>query len=1161
MQEQNNLIRQKADLTNKIISNVKNLAKAESDFYESEGLAGETMKKINALLASTNGLREDNVKQLIVSQKELSKVHNEMKMLEKQQKSGSVTLDAYIEKRTQMIMKEQELKQTISGLQITMKNQVKIDQSIQDTMEQESLVLANLRMAWRALSDEKKNTEAGKQILATINELDQKLKENDATIGNHQRKVGNYEIAAKTLNVELLNVKQSLMEMALNGERGSEAYQKLEEKAVSLRTTIIDTNKAVTNLATHGTSMKAVTEGVSLVVSAYNAYKSAMVALGIENENLEKTMKRVMAAMAALQALEQINNVLLKESAFNTKIVGGLKQWWAGVLKKATAEQVANNASTASGTVAQAANAVATTAQAGAATAGAVANKGLAASFRLVGIAIKSIPVFGWIIAGIAGLVAVFKLLNRETREEREEMEKLKKTQESFDAQTKESSQTLSNQLTTLKSLQREWNGLGDSMQEKERFIKENKESFEKLGISVANVTDAENILVGNTEAFIKALQLKARALAGQNMATKEYERALVAQANAERKATEIKKKEEETPIVSFWDRFLSGVLANEGASVSAQNLAEDRKKEAIKKMTEEMERFKKESKAGFEEGDKYIDSSIAGMEEYNNLLKQIGVTQSKNAEKETKNKNKSNSGITDAQKLVIQGMQEEAEGLRELSEDTSKNYEERRAAAEQYASVLENISYMQTKYEIENQKLAGDAAKVAWGDSAREIRKINKDLNKNLAALDKEREKEERDALQKRIDDTKEAMNKSLNDIREAMNNELVEKSHAYEKEMLKYVGNESKRKQITTQYNQERLEIIRKYNQEAFEKEVAVLNELLENTELSEEAKTDIKKRIGVLTLKNSQDIADKEIQVTKNKVASQTSIEEEFQNFMNDKKTKAVMNMWEQSLDIANSYYDNQLQRMEEVFNRENELDDERLSRLQENLDNGLLSQENVDRQRAIIEAGQREREKKYEEERKRIQQKQAAWQKANDIIQATTGTAVAVVGALGNKPWTPFNIVLASIVGALGAVQIATIAAQKIPAYKEGTEGANHPGGLAIVGDGGRSEMAILPGGKIWETPARPVIANLPKGTEVLPDFKAACMNMAIMWPKVGEFSQSRQTPETYDDGQILAMLQSGNRKWDEIILQLKYIRGNSKYSENKMSISKLHDRWK
>jgi hypothetical protein len=405
----------------------------EANFFESEERGGESMKHVNALLV---GYREDNVKYLIMAQRELSKLHTEIKKLEKRHESGAITLGAYIEKRAQMIMKEQELKQTISDLQITMKNQVKIDQSVNDSMEQESLVLANLRMSWRELSDEQKNTAAGKQMLATIDELDQKLKENDATIGNHQRKVGNYEIAAKTLNAELLNVKQNLMEMALNGEKGSEAYQKLEDKAISLQLAIRDTNKEVSNLAAHGTSMKAVTESVGLVVSAYNAYKSAMVALGVKNENLEKTMQRVMAAMAAmaaLQALEQINNVLLKKSALNVKVIGELKQWWVGVLQKATVEQVANNTATAAGAVAQTANAAATTAQAGAATIGTVANKGIESSFRLIRVAIKSIPVFGWVIAAITGLVTAFRLLNRETKQEREEMAKLKKAQEDFD--------------------------------------------------------------------------------------------------------------------------------------------------------------------------------------------------------------------------------------------------------------------------------------------------------------------------------------------------------------------------------------------------------------------------------------------------------------------------------------------------------------------------------------------------------------------------------------------------------------------------------------------------------------------------------------------------------------------------------------------------------
>lgn len=44
------------------------------------------------------------------------------------------------------------------------------------------------------------------------------------------------------------------------------------------------------------------------------------------------------------------------------------------------------------------------------------------------------------------------------------------------------------------------------------------------------------------------------------------------------------------------------------------------------------------------------------------------------------------------------------------------------------------------------------------------------------------------------------------------------------------------------------------------------------------------------------------------------------------------------------------------------------------------------------------------------------------------QAISGTASAVVGALGNKPWTPLNFTLAGLVAAAGAAEIATIASQ-------------------------------------------------------------------------------------------------------------------------------------
>lgn len=78
----------------------------------------------------------------------------------------------------------------------------------------------------------------------------------------------------------------------------------------------------------------------------------------------------------------------------------------------------------------------------------------------------------------------------------------------------------------------------------------------------------------------------------------------------------------------------------------------------------------------------------------------------------------------------------------------------------------------------------------------------------------------------------------------------------------------------------------------------------------------------------------------------------------------------------------------------------------------------------------------------------------------------------------------NFVLAALVGAMGAVQVATIAATPIPAYREGTK-RPHPGGLAVVGDGGISEVVLLDG-HAWITPDTPTLIDLPEGSEVFPD---------------------------------------------------------------------------
>jgi len=136
-------------------------------------------------------------------------------------------------------------------------------------------------------------------------------------------------------------------------------------------------------------------------------------------------------------------------------------------------------------------------------------------------------------------------------------------------------------------------------------------------------------------------------------------------------------------------------------------------------------------------------------------------------------------------------------------------------------------------------------------------------------------------------------------------------------------------------------------------------------------------------------------------------------------------------------------------------------------------------------AVIEARAQAKREQLELRQKQLDQKKARYEKARAVAEIAQGTAIAVVGALGAKPWGAQNIALAAVVGALGAVQIARVLAQPIPKYAHGTEG--HGGGLAIVGDGGRSEGVLLPDGSIYRTPSTGTLVDLPRGAKVFPDF--------------------------------------------------------------------------
>lgn len=97
------------------------------------------------------------------------------------------------------------------------------------------------------------------------------------------------------------------------------------------------------------------------------------------------------------------------------------------------------------------------------------------------------------------------------------------------------------NLMATYKKLQAEWKNLS-GLKEQKQWIKDNKTEFDKLDVSVRNVSDAENIFVKNTDAIVLALRARAEAAAAMKLAADKYEEALTkenkANLEAQRKGT-----------------------------------------------------------------------------------------------------------------------------------------------------------------------------------------------------------------------------------------------------------------------------------------------------------------------------------------------------------------------------------------------------------------------------------------------------------------------------------------------------------------------------------------------------------------------------------------------------------------------------------------------
>ena len=152
------------------------------------------------------------------------------------------------------------------------------------------------------------------------------------------------------------------------------------------------------------------------------------------------------------------------------------------------------------------------------------------------------------------------------------------------------------------------------------------------------------------------------------------------------------------------------------------------------------------------------------------------------------------------------------------------------------------------------------------------------------------------------------------------------------------------------------------------------------------------------------------------------------------------------------------------------------------------------------------------------------------------------------------------ILTALIAATSAVQLATVMAEPIPQYAKGTQ--NHPGGLAIVGDAGRSEIVRTPGGGLYQTPSTDTLVNLPKHSVVYPSIEAAMKDIDAITPRLEDSMQllpklngtrHEGTVINFDVDKITTAQDRSTRVLNQILHGVNKDRANRRYYAMKANI--------
>lgn len=274
---------------------------------------------------------------------------------------------------------------------------------------------------------------------------------------------------------------------------------------------------------------------------------------------------------------------------------------------------------------------------------------------------------------------------------------------------------------------------------------------------------------------------------------------------------------------------------------------------------------------------------------------------------------------------------------------------------------------------------------------------------------------------------------------------------------------------------YERKRLEITEKYAIKQAQLAIDLAKEQLNTPGLSEEDRLKLKEKIAQAEIALAEKVRDADINAA-------DDASEAYKKKMDKVASviQAISELLSGFADLGTAIFERKMKEIEAEQDANDEAYEKEVERIEKLEENGAISTEEAEARKRAAEDKTKQKEEEIAKKKAVLQEKQAKFDKANNVIQTIMSTSLAIMRAWTN-PFTAPAII--PLIIAQGAIQLATILAQPIPKYAKGTK--DHPGGLAIVGDGGKKEGIITDNG-LFVTPDKPTLVNLPAHAQVIPD---------------------------------------------------------------------------